>query len=388
MKAQSRSSTLIAAYLIWKFKWSVLKTLEFLNSRRPGLEIRTSFIHQLSAYESILITKGIGPKTTTWDEVHDKGSVDSEEFLLTNTFLNSKMGKLAYYNTIAPGEFGKVSIQFREDGLAIIIKEDVYDASASTKSNQHLIPILKKQKRKETSRNSCMATQNSVSRKAIKTAVESKENNGKVKKVKLDRRNPPLKTINLLDININNTNCSTANNACASVSEPVKPVQLTHSSSNKSLNNKSQKIKQTIASVMKEYESKDSVPKRNSMNTMSSYRTGPIKYNIYIGSKECQSHLWPWRGQSQYLGIPITSGKKVVASKVHNRPSSPGLNGKVLKPVYTSTLASAMCINKKMYEPAVLLSKKTGNKLRSSSIKARKPDETRNISSAFSCKQK
>jgi hypothetical protein len=28
-----------------KYKWALLKTLEFLNSRRPELEIRATFIH-------------------------------------------------------------------------------------------------------------------------------------------------------------------------------------------------------------------------------------------------------------------------------------------------------------------------------------------------------
>jgi hypothetical protein len=37
-----------------KYRWSLLKTLEFLNSRRPDLEIRATFIHQLSAFEQRL----------------------------------------------------------------------------------------------------------------------------------------------------------------------------------------------------------------------------------------------------------------------------------------------------------------------------------------------
>lgn len=41
-----------------KYRWSLLKTLEFLNSRRPDLEIRATFIHQLSAYETRLYKSG------------------------------------------------------------------------------------------------------------------------------------------------------------------------------------------------------------------------------------------------------------------------------------------------------------------------------------------
>lgn len=58
VRGQSRSSCVIAAYLMRKYKWSLLKTLEFLNSRRPDLEIRATFIHQLSAFETRLHKTG------------------------------------------------------------------------------------------------------------------------------------------------------------------------------------------------------------------------------------------------------------------------------------------------------------------------------------------
>ena len=44
VRGQSRASCVIACYLMRKYKWSLLKTLEFLNSRRPELEIRATFI--------------------------------------------------------------------------------------------------------------------------------------------------------------------------------------------------------------------------------------------------------------------------------------------------------------------------------------------------------
>lgn len=47
VRGQSRSSTALASYLMRKYKWSLIKTLEFVNSRRPDLEIRASFIQQL-----------------------------------------------------------------------------------------------------------------------------------------------------------------------------------------------------------------------------------------------------------------------------------------------------------------------------------------------------
>ena len=79
-----------------KYRWSLLKTLEFLNSRRPDLEIRATFIHQLSAYESRLVKAGMGPKTSKWTEVaEDSCFLESEELLLRNTFLNAQMGPIA-----------------------------------------------------------------------------------------------------------------------------------------------------------------------------------------------------------------------------------------------------------------------------------------------------
>jgi protein-tyrosine phosphatase len=44
VRGQSRSSCVIASFMMRKYRWSLLKTLEFLNSRRPDLEIRATFI--------------------------------------------------------------------------------------------------------------------------------------------------------------------------------------------------------------------------------------------------------------------------------------------------------------------------------------------------------
>lgn len=91
VKGQSRASSVIAAYLMRKYRWGLLKTLEFLNSRRPDLEIRASFIHQLSALEGQLIQKGLldqNDTTVDWSEILDK-EIEDEETLLRNTFVNS-----------------------------------------------------------------------------------------------------------------------------------------------------------------------------------------------------------------------------------------------------------------------------------------------------------
>ena len=79
-----------------RYRWSLLKTLEFLNSRRPDLEIRASFIHQLTAHENRLVARGLGPKTTKWTEIYDQtNDFENEELLLRNTYLNAQMGPFA-----------------------------------------------------------------------------------------------------------------------------------------------------------------------------------------------------------------------------------------------------------------------------------------------------
>ena len=51
LRGQSRASVVLAVYFMQKYKWTLFKTLEFLNSRRPDLEIRAAFINQLSDFE-------------------------------------------------------------------------------------------------------------------------------------------------------------------------------------------------------------------------------------------------------------------------------------------------------------------------------------------------
>ena len=87
-RGQSRASAVIAIYMMKKYRWTLLKTLEFLNSRRPDLEIRASFIQQLNMFENYLTRIGLGPRTQDWNEISDKSFyIENEELLLTNTFL-------------------------------------------------------------------------------------------------------------------------------------------------------------------------------------------------------------------------------------------------------------------------------------------------------------
>lgn len=99
-KAQNRSCFVIAAFLMRRYRWSLLKTLEFLNSRRPDLEMRPSFLCQLQQYETRLQAKGLGPKSHRWNELSDTTTpkLENEELILTNTYLNSQTGPVADLN--------------------------------------------------------------------------------------------------------------------------------------------------------------------------------------------------------------------------------------------------------------------------------------------------
>lgn len=95
VRGQSRATCALACYIMRKYKWSLLKSLEFLNSRRPDLEIRATFIHQLSLYEARLQNVYNLHISCKWDELSNQNPTYAcEELLLRNTFINSQMGPI------------------------------------------------------------------------------------------------------------------------------------------------------------------------------------------------------------------------------------------------------------------------------------------------------
>ena len=96
VRAQNRACFVIATFIMRRYRWSLLKTLEFLNSRRPDLEMRPSFLNQLQQYEGRLYARGIGPKTNRWNELaeSDLPNEENDELILRNTYMNSQQGPL------------------------------------------------------------------------------------------------------------------------------------------------------------------------------------------------------------------------------------------------------------------------------------------------------
>ena len=81
----------------------MLKTLEFVNSRRQDLEMRPSFLRQLQMYENKLLKRGLGPKTQRWTEIWEScDPIKNEELILRNTYLNSQQGPWAEFSKINP----------------------------------------------------------------------------------------------------------------------------------------------------------------------------------------------------------------------------------------------------------------------------------------------
>ena len=68
--------------------------MEYLNSRRPDLEIRASFFHQLNDLETRLSRSGLGAKSSNWNETNENSFIEGE-VVIRNTFLNSKNMPLA-----------------------------------------------------------------------------------------------------------------------------------------------------------------------------------------------------------------------------------------------------------------------------------------------------
>ena len=101
VKGQNRSCCILAAYFMKKYRWTLYKTLEYLHSRKPNLEIRSNFFTQLMNLENKLAKLGFGAKTYNWNEIgDDPKNIDSEELLLTNTFMNSKKLPPADYTSV------------------------------------------------------------------------------------------------------------------------------------------------------------------------------------------------------------------------------------------------------------------------------------------------
>lgn len=104
VRGQSRSGCVLAAYMMRKYSWTFVKTMEFLRSRRPDLNIKHSFEKQLRDYQSRLQNVNKQRLTHDWNGLPlgcNANPLECEEFLLRNTYLNSQMAQ----NDFLPAPF-------------------------------------------------------------------------------------------------------------------------------------------------------------------------------------------------------------------------------------------------------------------------------------------
>lgn len=106
VRGQSRSCCVLSAYMMKKYNWGLRKTMEFLSSRRPDLNLKPSFLQQLSGYERRLMSQSKHNFSLDWNDA-DFSRLESEELLLRNTYLNSQMGPLAEFHDSQMGIQGK-----------------------------------------------------------------------------------------------------------------------------------------------------------------------------------------------------------------------------------------------------------------------------------------
>lgn len=150
VKGQSRAGTVLAGWMMWRYQWSLQKTLEFLQSRRPDLNIRPNFLRQLIAYENRLMAKGVGPRTSKWTEVYENtNKFENEELLIRNTYLNAQMGPFA--NLVGMGKARPPRIKWADvtssiTPLATVIEPNVSKNLAATCAG--IVPIMKNPKSK------------------------------------------------------------------------------------------------------------------------------------------------------------------------------------------------------------------------------------------------
>lgn len=132
---RSKSVVIVSAWMMKKFKWSLLKSLEFLNFRRPGIDLPHSFISQLAGLETRL-DKSRFP-STNWQEVKDN-SDDSEEMILRNTYLNAQVSQFADYNNVE-NKLINPKLKWRDDSENKTDIVEIVGIAASSKENSNFI---------------------------------------------------------------------------------------------------------------------------------------------------------------------------------------------------------------------------------------------------------
>ena len=96
MHGQSRSPYVLIAYIMRKYSWGLRKTIQFLSSRRPDVNLKPAFLQQLSDWERHLKTMNPFGFSNDWS-IRAILNPNSDEIVLRNTYIN-KMAPVADYD--------------------------------------------------------------------------------------------------------------------------------------------------------------------------------------------------------------------------------------------------------------------------------------------------
>ena len=89
LNGKNRCCVAALIVLMQRFRWGLIKTLEFLNAKKPGLEMTASLLKKLLQFEHRLETDSTSVLTKDWETLHTEGTNYEEELLITNCYKNS-----------------------------------------------------------------------------------------------------------------------------------------------------------------------------------------------------------------------------------------------------------------------------------------------------------
>jgi hypothetical protein len=96
-----RNRCCIAALIVLmsRFRWGLVKSLEFINAKKPGLEMTASLLKKLLQFEGRLEKDMIRFLSKDWTTLYVQGEHYQEEVIVTNSFKNSQKADtgLSYY---------------------------------------------------------------------------------------------------------------------------------------------------------------------------------------------------------------------------------------------------------------------------------------------------
>jgi hypothetical protein len=75
--------------LMQRFRWGLIKTLEFLNHKKPGLEMTATLLKKLLLFETTLEKDKVGFLSKDWNTTFKQGLYYEEEKLIHNSYSNS-----------------------------------------------------------------------------------------------------------------------------------------------------------------------------------------------------------------------------------------------------------------------------------------------------------